>query len=240
MNSYGPRIITDGLVLCLDAADKNSYPGNGTTWSDLSGNGNNGTLINGPAFNSSNLGSLVFDGSNDYVSISPSSSLQITTEVTVTSIFKPTSFGANKQRLIDTNTSAGTNSSGSMIGLKIGTIFPYNDISWFINDSITYHQVRRSTQVITSTSVPYVVTARWRKSDGSASIFVNGAETSYAGSVTFTGNPGTLTNPITIGFLAGYGIYGNQTVYSTQIYNRYLTDKEIKQNYKATKGRFGL
>ena len=63
----GPKIITDGLVLALDAANPKSYPGTGTTWKDLSGGGNNGTLTNGPTFNSTNKGIITFDGSNDYV-----------------------------------------------------------------------------------------------------------------------------------------------------------------------------
>ena len=67
-HGYG-RIVTDGLVLCLDAADNNSYPGSGNTWTDLSGQGNNGTLVNGPTFNSGNKGSLDFDGTNDHVRI---------------------------------------------------------------------------------------------------------------------------------------------------------------------------
>ena len=64
------QIVTNGLVLALDAADRNSYPDSGTTWTDLSGNGSNGTLINGPTFSSVNGGSIVFDGLNDYVNIS--------------------------------------------------------------------------------------------------------------------------------------------------------------------------
>ena len=64
--SNNPSIISNGLVLALDAADKNSYPGSGTAWTDLSGNGNNGTLINGPTFNTGSLGNIVFDGVDDY------------------------------------------------------------------------------------------------------------------------------------------------------------------------------
>jgi hypothetical protein len=64
---HSPRIITENLVLCLDAGNSKSYPGSGTTWTDLSGNGNNGTLVNGVGYNSGNLGSLSFDGTNDYV-----------------------------------------------------------------------------------------------------------------------------------------------------------------------------
>jgi hypothetical protein len=61
-----PNIVRDSLVLALDAADKNSYPGSGTSWYDLSG-GYTGTLTNGPTFSAANLGSIVFDGINDYV-----------------------------------------------------------------------------------------------------------------------------------------------------------------------------
>ena len=61
-------IISNGLVMHLDAGNTASYPGSGTTWTDLSGNGYNGTLVNGPTYSSSNGGSIVFDGSNDVAS----------------------------------------------------------------------------------------------------------------------------------------------------------------------------
>ena len=64
---FSPRIITDSLVLYLDAGNTRSYPGSGVTWTDLSRGGNNGVLTNGPTFNSGNGGSIVFDGSNDYI-----------------------------------------------------------------------------------------------------------------------------------------------------------------------------
>ena len=64
--SHSPSLVMNGLVLCLDAGNSKSYPGTGTTWTDLSGNGNNGTLTNGPTYSSANGGSLVFDGTNDY------------------------------------------------------------------------------------------------------------------------------------------------------------------------------
>ena len=70
--NYGPSIVTDGLQVLLDAADINSYPGTGTTWTDLSGNGNNGTLTNGPSFLSNENGGIMrFDGVDDYARITP-------------------------------------------------------------------------------------------------------------------------------------------------------------------------
>ena len=68
---YNPRIITDGLVLCLDAANTRSYPGTGATWTDLKGS-NNGTLTNGPTFSNDNGGGIVFDGTDDDVDFSTS------------------------------------------------------------------------------------------------------------------------------------------------------------------------
>ena len=65
----GPEINEDGLILVLDAGNTKSYPGSGTTWSDLSGNGNDGT-INGATHTSGTGGYFDFDGSNDYVSFS--------------------------------------------------------------------------------------------------------------------------------------------------------------------------
>ena len=67
----GPNIVRSGLVLALDAADRNSYPGTGTTWNDLSGNGNNVTLTNGPTFYQNNLGNLLFDESKFIQSNTP-------------------------------------------------------------------------------------------------------------------------------------------------------------------------
>ena len=75
--AYYGNIVKDGLVLDLDAAKKDSYPGTGTAWNDISGNRNNGTLTNGPTFNSSNGGSIVFDGTNDYINTVTATSLGI-------------------------------------------------------------------------------------------------------------------------------------------------------------------
>jgi hypothetical protein len=71
---YNPRIVTDGLVLCLDAANIRSYPGSGTVWTDVSGFGNDGILVNGPTYTSANGGSIVFDGTNDTVEIAGNAS----------------------------------------------------------------------------------------------------------------------------------------------------------------------
>jgi hypothetical protein len=65
----GPNIVKNGLVLWLDAANTKSYPGSGTTWTDMSGNNNSGSLVNGPSYNNQFLGSVSFDGADDYMTI---------------------------------------------------------------------------------------------------------------------------------------------------------------------------
>jgi hypothetical protein len=237
----GPDIVTDGLVLHLDAANNRSFVSGSNTWFDLSRNNNTASLINGPTYNSGNGGNIVFDGSNDYVEITSTGSLQINTnQVTVMSVVKVTGFAENRARLIDTANTSTVGPIGQYT-LKIGTGSPFQNVSWFIGGSDGVgREVRRSTSVITSTDIPYVIMARWRQSDGAASIFVNGVETPYSVTATYSGTLATLVNPFTIGFLRGFNLYGNQIIYLTSVYNRYLSDKEIRQNYNATKGRFGL
>jgi hypothetical protein len=77
-------MIQDGLVLALDAADRNSYPGSGTTWRDLATN-NSASLTNGPTFNSSNGGNIAFDGVDDYAAITETN---LTGNWTISSWFK--------------------------------------------------------------------------------------------------------------------------------------------------------
>ena len=85
---FGPNIVTNGLVLYLDAGNTKSYSGSGTTWTDLSGNGNNGTLTNGPAYDSANLGGILFDGNNDYITVPDNSSLTSFTNMTLEILVK--------------------------------------------------------------------------------------------------------------------------------------------------------
>ena len=83
MFAYSPKIITNGLVLYLDAGNSLSYPGSGTIWTDLSRSQVSGSLLNGPTYNSANNGSIVFDGSNDYVDCGNNSSLNAPDEITL-------------------------------------------------------------------------------------------------------------------------------------------------------------
>jgi hypothetical protein len=237
-----PRITTDGLVLCLDAGNPLSYTSGDSVWKDLSGNGNDGTIY-GTTFNSTHPAHFDFNGSSNYISVNYSNSLQITNEITLVSIFSPDVFGANRARLFDTKSNDFADNTGGSFGLKMGTTSPFQDISFFLTpDGFgTSTELKKTTSIILSTSQIYHVVARWRKSDGTSNIFVNGTECSYITNNSFTSTLNTLINPITIGKLEwSPDIYGDQQIYCSLIYNRYLSNNEIVQNFNATKGRYGL
>ena len=216
---YNPTIITDGLVLALDAANTKSYPGSGTTWFDISGNGNNGTLTNGPTFSSSNQGSIVFDGTDDIVTTSLSATLSFTWSVWFKTnvlasgyrniISVPT--GAYMLMLLDTSTNnMGFWSSDGMGGGSLGV----NSLS-------------------TNTWYNAVLV---REGDG-----ISNGYKAYLNSV-FNGSANTSTwaiaNTVSLGGRTDAGQYLNGNIALVQIYNRALQNFEISQNFNALRQRF--
>ena len=227
---YNSRIVTDGLVLCLDAGDKMSYPGAGTTWTDLSKQGNNGTLTNGPTFDSANGGSIVFDGTNDYVSITRNSSIT-PNYISICGWIKINSKSSN-QFLLALPRSVNGGASYMM----------YYSLSL---DGFVAYARTNSTGTIQTTSTFSPDTGRWyflsMTSNGSNLIlFIDGefeASLSFSSVLEYSGS-----TVLRIGSYDNQGTptYTNGNIPLTQIYNRALSAQEIKQNYKATKGRFGL
>jgi hypothetical protein len=211
MIGYNPTMVTDGLVLCLDAANGRSYPGSGTAWDDLSGNGNNGTLVNGVGYSGDNLGSLVFDGVNDYVN---NGTITTGGKITVNAWIKINT-GGIVQHIVDS-------SSNSWHLAILGNNRPY-----FWNGS-TYHQ---SAQIL-STSTWYMITG---VQSSTLDIYVNGVL-----SQSLSINANITTNNVNIGrYQSGTRPY-NGNIAQVSIYNRALTAQEIQQNFNATRGRFGI
>jgi len=217
--AYNPSIVTNGLVLCLDAANTKSYPGSGTTWTDLLGTGNNGTLTNGPTYSSANGGSIVFDGTNDYVSASN------------TSLVHRTSNWAY---------SCWVNFNGTP---SLGTIFENG--SWtscllirFETNGISIYSMGSYWGKFTLT--PTLNT--WYKLDfirngNSIDFYLNGT---YSQSLSFTADIQPSSN-LFIGMSQhAAGQCFNGRIAQTQIYNRALTSTEIQQNFNALRGRFGI
>ena len=227
--SHSPRIVTDGLVFCVDAGDKMSYPGAGTTWTDLSKNRNNGTLVNGPTFDSANGGSIVFDGINDYVNLGTASSLFPGPSITA-SLFcwvKPSTVALGSSMIpIGDQYTAGHR---LYIGVREGLWDAgFGGYAWNGGYSGT-----RVTATTNWTFTSLVITA------GSAVLYVNGQKT-----ITKTTDTSvTLGGPFAIGAYFYDGaingeLQGVSNIALTQIYNRALTPDEIQQNYNATRGRF--
>jgi len=226
--AHNPRIITDGLVLCLDAANPKSYPGSGTTWTDLSGNGNNGTLTNGPTYSSSNGGSIVFDGVDDIVSIPDSDILDITTSISLESwIYATKSTGV--QNVISKSSFSQNNSY----------IYPRTDDGW---TNATFYLA------VPTFSPSSTLTASWPSRDAwhhtvatydgvTMKIYIDGV---LSNSKSQSGTISTNTNSLTIGSQPGYGEFYGGRVSGAKIYNRALTAAEVQQNFNALRGRFGI
>jgi len=207
----GPNLEEDGLVLCLDAGNAKSYPGSGTTWTDLIGS-NDGTLTNGPTYSSANGGSIVFDGTNDYVDCgNPSISVG---KITVNAWVKIIT-GSRYQHIVDS-------SSNSWHLAILDTNRPY-----FWNGS-TYHTAAQ----VLSTSTWYMITG---VQSSSLDIYVNGVL-----SQSIASNINVTTNNVNIGRWQSSSRPFSGNMAQVKIYNKALTASEIQQNYNALKGRFGL
>jgi hypothetical protein len=225
-NLYGPRIVTDGLVFSVDAGNKKSYPGSGTTWYDLSGNNNNGTLQNGTALNSSNVGSFSFDNSNDYVSIPYNSIFNVTTQLTIEALVR---FSGNSDDFIFEK--ANVNTQYSLFSHSSDIVFR------------THHSNGLHTQNPQKSSVG-VVNGQWHHIvgswDGSVKrIYVDGV---LKNSVSRSGNLATRTTGSSIGRFGGTssGYFFGGNIAKVSIYSKGLSASEVLQNYNALKGRFGL
>jgi hypothetical protein len=224
-------IVTNGLVLNLDASRTSSYPNAGTTWYDISGNGNNGTMTNGPLFGTASGGQITFDGINDYVDCGLSN-ISLPTNITLSAWINQSTLSGYKN-IITKEDSTGT-------GLDYGlTTSPNGNLYfWFHNGSYKIHET--STGVINSTNKWYNVVSVFDDVNNIVKMYVNGVEI-YNQSET-TSLLAHVNSKLFIGwrnsFLNGQSFYGN--IANTQIYNRALSQSEITQNYNATKSRFGL
>jgi hypothetical protein len=223
---HSPRIVTDGLVLCLDAANRESYPGSGTVWTDLAGS-NNGTLTNGPTFSSANGGSIVFDGVDDYVLCSRQTSFANTSQLSLCAWMK--------RRL-----------SNSIVIIAQAESLS-NDVSFELwNDGNVYFEVGNGSNSYgfttnTSTSWQYLCMVFNGSLTGNSNrlrAFINGVQLT----LTYNGNIPATTNTVNENFNIGAYLpnnnYSDGNIAVVQVYNRALTPAEVLQNYNATKSRF--
>lgn len=227
----GPNIVKEGLVLYLDAASGTSYSpyNSGTTWKDISGNNNNGTLTNGPVYNTANGGSFVFDGTNDYTSLS--TFIIPTASFSCESFFQWANIGSDRGSIFSLNYNFPT--SGYLIRQRDDSSGKF--VVWSDNGAETNVFSTTALTANTWNNVAVIQT------QGTCSIYINGIlDSSQA-----LQNPVlNQSYPILLGTRAfsggSAGAYLTGRISIARLYNRALSAQEVLQNYNATKGRFGL
>jgi len=223
-----PPIVQDGLVLHLDAGDPASYPGTGTIWTDLSGNGNNGTLVNGVGFDSGNGGALSFDGANDYVNLS------------FVNPFAETVIVWARSTTTTWNTYGWLSSARSQNGHIIHPELGAREVTYYMGNSAGLGfdgEIGKYTPG--DITIPHMYAYSTNGTNIHKGYFDGTEVVSKTNSMTRTASPTAQT--YYIGADLGVGArYGNGNIYVVLRYNRALTAEEIQQNFDATKGRFGL
>ena len=226
LGSSGP-IITSGLVLHLDAGNTASYPGSGTTWTDLSSSGNNGTLTNGPTYSSSNGGSIVFDGINDFVN--SGSSISLPGNISVFAWVYASSF--NTWNLIVTKwfTAGGE----------------AQDFHWALKSSTSEADPKQNLYTTSNSDIygnstfslnTWYYVGFTLVNGGTLTFYKNGVADGTSNSVSRTSQISNLQIGESRASVAA-GLKGR--IPQVSIYNRALTAAEVLQNYNAFRPRFG-
>lgn len=216
---FSPQIVTNGLVFALDAANYNSYPENGTTWYDISGNSNNGTFSGDPTFTTDNGGAIVFDGTGDRIDVGNPTILQLDA-FTISVWFYFEAFGG----LVSKRDGFPNNMAYSLFIFQT-TNLPTLDIG----------TTRVTANTALTTNNWYNLTATYDNT--TANIYLNSSLDKTQAATNSMVDGGNL-------FIAQLG--GNTTYTFTgripivNIYNRALPSEEVVQNYNAHKSRFNL
>jgi len=215
-------IVTAGLQLYLDAGNASSYPGSGTTWTDLSGNSRDGTLTNGPTYDSAVGGSIVFDGTNDFVQCS--GSLTVTAATFVTWIKRNGNQGQYDGILF----SRGANTTGMNFQASNQLGYHWNDAGNTYNwqsgltiPNLTWCMIAIS---VTSTAA-------------TAYLCQSGGTTTATNTVNHSSSN---LNDIKLAVDDAAARYFNGNIAIAQLYNTALSAAQVSQNFQADRGRFGI
>jgi hypothetical protein len=244
--NYSPKIVTDGLVLYLDAANQYSYVSGSTSWNDISRGGNNGTLVNGPTFNSANGGSIVFDGVDDFVSGSDMP-LRFGNSFSLSSwIYWD---GLDKTNISFLSKRNGPSGNYNQYAFTINNGDPYGGGTGKVVGFFAREDGNTSTAFDTYLTYTFPAAGIYNITGiintTSQQFYINGNIASSS-SINYTGKTFNISGrDLLVGAArdnAGTGIIGafNNKIYNVQIYNRALSATEVRQNYNATKTRFGL
>jgi len=241
--AYTGGIVTNGLILNLDAAKRDSYPGSGIVWNDLSGNNRNGTLTSSPTYSSANGGSIAFNNTSSYCAfsgdtfnISPGTAGEISLEIWVYPTGPYTSYTSEGLTNLGGFFGQGFFAGTTGWGIGMNTASGINNFAFQVRNINTISQL---TAPFTNNNWYHVVGTFTRNEN--TRLYVNGSLISSASNT----NIGNLTitpsaNTAAIGRGGGVPFYAGGNIASARIYNRPLSSTEITQNYNALKGRFSL
>ena len=235
--SHSPSIITQNLILCLDAANSKSYPGSGTTWTDLSGNGNNGTLVNGVGYNSGNLGSLSFDGVDDRVDVADNP-FRFSNTFSISSWIYWNGVNQFANVLSKRNEVSPFNQYGFTFHESPYTGGVSNKISFFARRDGGGSESDILLQYALPSSGWYNIFVTMSSSN--QSLYVNGVLRSFSTTDTSTFTYNISNKIFMVGTANGSNLFYNGNIAQVSIYNRALTASEIQQNFNATRSRFGV
>jgi hypothetical protein len=228
--AHSPQIVTNGLVLALDAGNTKSYVSGSTTWFDKSGYANNGTLTNGPTFSSGSGGSIVFDGVDDYEIGNTPTSLNLSQPTSINVWFYFNAFTPVNSRIIECQ-----DSSYSVQIIRDG------DSGLIATKNSNFQTgVDGTTWFTPTTGIWYNVTAVWTPSTTSTLLYLNGV--SQTGTSFSNIGIGNQPNKTVLGVRSDFQstTWLNGRISITQIYNRALSADEVQQNFNALRGRFGI
>ena len=231
---YNPRIVTDGLVLALDAGNTKSYPGIGTAWTDLSGNGNNGSLVNGVGYSN---GSLSFDGVNDVVDGTINGSIFTGNFTQSAWVYK---LNANRTwEGVFTNSSPATNDTYLMTFGNGSAEAPFNSVG--VN-RVGISNVGVFLDIGTHINRWLNITITKTGSTLNIYCYKDGTLLQNSGTITWNGGNFATTNNYQIGrhWAGGSVVPLEGNVANVTLYNRALTASEIQQNFNATRSRYSI
>ena len=224
---YNTSIVRGGLVLHLDAANVKSYPGSGTTWNDVSGNANHGTLINGPSYNSGE--SFSFDGTNDGANFGDvvfgsvfSISIWLKGDPTQTSSYCGLSGKAG----------IGNFGAGGLYGNAANSYVRFG----FVDTVGGQREVSNSgyTDLLSTSWVNYIGTY----DQTNLKLYRNSVEIAIGA---YSQTPVSTNDPYGLGHRPTSGAYYFKgSISNSMVYSRALSASEVKQNFEALRGRYGI
>ena len=241
LDKYGKQeyvldvIVSSGLVMHLNASNTVSYPGTGTNWTDLSGNGNHGTLQNGVAFTSVNNGAMVFDGVNDYFVTNNNLDLSNTDKLTIQIILKTAS--SNTQMIMEHSVNWNSNNAFGIISNNLSDKIQITDHNQGYNVSNSVASINDNNwHLFTAT------TDRSLNATDQNLIYIddNAANKVNVTNLTNDNSGNFASHKLYLSSRGGTAHYFNGAIAQVLIYNRVLTAAEIQENFNVVKLKYGL